>query len=466
MIKSAVNVSVIAWWEGDDLSQHHDRKPYAYNADYPLICELNYFLPFQLSIPNSTNVNTDVSSFVLIDNAGTSIDVTTEMKGTGLEYYTAPSTHDIVIYPSTIPLATDLKMGRYHALMTLTDGRSYYSEKFRMCDYVGDFIKVEYWHNSTFEYPGGSIIYNGVYKNYFYINSQIGKPRYENESRADRRDAKNYYLQQISYKVFRFELIAAEYFVDALRLVWHHDAVKVYYNSVTYECDEFLMLQPEWQEQGDLAPVTCEFHTDTVVVTNAKAYTATEYAPPAGTCMFTDYSAEKVLSDDTADYTNGTGLETGEYVIVLQNSTGNYILQRFDSGSYDTITQSDFEVVYNKELDKYWFKHGSTLHNKPFITEVLQSPLRVKGHTFPGTMIQVYSMVFDRPPNKKSGYGTAALFETTGIEFDEFAGDDRNRVYVEAVTFKCSSVAEQSDSFPFDPAPTWVDPDATDWLWL
>ena len=76
---------------------------------------------------------------------------------------------------------------------------------------------------------------------------------------------------QVSKKVYKFTFVAPEYLCDALRIVRLCDTKLIHSKRQMYELTTFNM-DVEWQEQGDLASVECEFETDTVIA-NIGGYT-------------------------------------------------------------------------------------------------------------------------------------------------------------------------------------------------
>ncbi len=126
-------------------------------------------------------------------------------------------------------------------------------------------------------FTGGEIEYRAPYKSTVYVCSEIGKPSYPYEEEVEARDGYNFPIQQISYKLHKFVMLVPEYFIDFFRLFRLHDFVEITANGKTHSVDELIIGDPEWQTDGDLAALTVEFKTDSVVVANGRGVTNLDY---------------------------------------------------------------------------------------------------------------------------------------------------------------------------------------------
>ena len=97
-----------------------------------------------------------------------------------------------------------------------------------------------------------------------YMNTQIGKPEYDFEEEATDRMGYTFIESQVSKKIYKFVFLAPEYLCDALRIVRLCENKKITSKLQVYDLTTFSM-EPEWEDQGDLAAVECEFETDTVI---------------------------------------------------------------------------------------------------------------------------------------------------------------------------------------------------------
>lgn len=143
-----------------------------------------------------------------------------------------------------------------------------YSEVFCYTNNVDDCLKIEYWN------PEGNIYLAGKYPvfpsaNIFHyqllLQTQLGKPEYSFEEEATTRLGYSFVESQVSKKTYKFNVVVPEYICDAMRLIRLCSEKRITSKGTTYEPITFDM-NVEWQEQGDLASVTCEFDVDNIIV--------------------------------------------------------------------------------------------------------------------------------------------------------------------------------------------------------
>lgn len=167
-------------------------------------------------------------------------------------------------YPGTFPVVEIKYEGRYYITIELANGNTLYSEVFTVVSNVDKYLLIEYSNTYNFDIKGGVIDFfdNFVFK--CYLDTQLGRPEYDFEEEATERMGYTFIESQVSKKIFKFTFLAPEYLCDALRIVRLCDNKKVTSNSVTHEMLTFNMT-PEWEEQGDLASVECEFEEDNII---------------------------------------------------------------------------------------------------------------------------------------------------------------------------------------------------------
>lgn len=237
------------------------RKSYAYGNVFQLIAPDRSLLPFQIRRTHRPEATFTVR--ILYDDGtqyrNVSADVAADLHVvTGEDF-------DVIQYCNDggIGFFQRLAPGRYYA--ELSDGvETWFSEVFSVVDDLSRYIKLEYWSADNQEYNGGEIDYSNGYRNVLYICSELGKPDYEFEEEAEARDGYPYIEKQVGKKIFRFECKAPEYLVDALRVVWLSDYVRMTANGQLYEVMHFLPA-PNWQEDGHYAMVECEVEADTIL---------------------------------------------------------------------------------------------------------------------------------------------------------------------------------------------------------
>lgn len=356
------------------LDRQHRYKPYGYGAIAPICINRNQIPPFQ--VVHSLD-DADVNSVVLIRRETNSeTEIYSEMVSAGLKTVTETDYKILKWRASTlIPLAL-LEEGVYY--LKITNGTLFwYSEDFTMKGNVSDLWKMEWCHGEDFPLPDvGHIDYTEGYRNYFYMDTEIGKPTYGYEEEVKRRDGQNLPLQQIRFKSHRFALILPEEVIDALSLIPLHDTVVISKGDVVYEVDE-ITLDVQWQEQGDLAVVEFEFRTDSVVVVNGRGVAAeADCGVDDGECydhvegMAAFVEAEAVVVDGSADYDNfryttpGGGLVdlvAADIIVVESHSDPpSYALEGYNGVNYSPSPQVAGTYIYEANTRRYFFQNGPT----------------------------------------------------------------------------------------------------------
>ena len=140
-----------------------------------------------------------------------------------------------------------------------------------MCNKVDDYLLIEYSNSYNFELKNGIVDFSDSFKFKCYLNTQVGKPEYDFEEEATERMGYTFIESQVSKKIYKFTFLAPEYLCDALRIVRLCETKKITSKLQVYDLTAFSM-EPEWEDQGDLAAVECEFETDTVIA-NIGGYT-------------------------------------------------------------------------------------------------------------------------------------------------------------------------------------------------
>lgn len=166
--------------------------------------------------------------------------------------------NSVFIFPTLV-----LPAGKYY--IKIEDSlNTWYSEVFTVVDDLSQYLKLEYWDSDSIAYSGGHIDYNNPFKNYCYLQTEIGKPEYPFEEEAQQRDGYIFIEKQISEKKYKFEFLAPEYLCDALRIVRMHDFINIYFRGKKYSVEN-IIFDPKWREQGNLAVMEVEFECDTII---------------------------------------------------------------------------------------------------------------------------------------------------------------------------------------------------------
>lgn len=287
------NLNPLPWYE--TIEEQGFRKHWAYGNVWPLIAHRDYLLPFQIVFPETPS---GTRFFIHQMESGRSFEITSAMSAASFNVYSGD--YVVGIFPALYELDWSIlgvdfnndfdesfggedhtSIGRYYLSMEYTIDdvtKTMYSEVMTLVDGLSCFLKLEWFSYENLPYNGGVIVYDaleaGSYVNYLYIKADIAMPDYTFEEEGEERDGFFFATKQTSEKTYRFAFLATEEVCDALRIVGLSDLVAITDQwGRRYICDKFSMT-PEWQQQGYLASVACEFQTDTVVIRRAQAYTA------------------------------------------------------------------------------------------------------------------------------------------------------------------------------------------------
>lgn len=258
------NISPLPFYDNIALQNH--RKDYAFGQVYPLITYKNMLLPFQVVLASGTAI-----SWVRLYNFNTGkfIDISTSIKENGLKLVSYTG-FKVLKYPGTLPVVEIKHEGLYYLAISIS-GLTIYSDVFTVCNRVDDYLLLEYSNSYNFELKGGMVDFSDNFKFKCYLNTQVGRPEYDFEEEATERMGYTFIESQVSKKIYKFTFLAPEYLCDALRIVRLCENKKITSKLQTYDLTTFNM-EPEWEDQGDLASVECEFETDTVIA-NIGGYT-------------------------------------------------------------------------------------------------------------------------------------------------------------------------------------------------
>lgn len=245
----------------DDFHKQNRYRSFAYGHVAPLITNPNVVSPFQLIV--SGNV-----SEVYVRSADTNKRVTGNVverfKDAGLRNV-SKNDYNILLFLGIFPLSGVIDYeGQYW--LEIHSGGWYYSEVFCFDNNIDDCLKVEYWNpEGDFALKNGIIVLGS--ENFHFIlllKSELGKPEYSFEEEATKRLGYSFIESQVSKKTYKFNTVIPEYLCDAMRIIRLCSQKKITCKGETYDAITFNM-EVDWQEQGDLASVTCEFDVDNII---------------------------------------------------------------------------------------------------------------------------------------------------------------------------------------------------------
>jgi hypothetical protein len=267
------NLSILPFYSS--LSKLNHRKDYAFGEVFPLITPDRMILPFQFSRPHVADVNFAIA----IDKLDGSFhqEVTTYLKDGGMQIKQFPSLgYDLIINPGALPIPVDIPEGQYVCHYVDWNGpninNDLYSEVFTMVRNVDDYLSIEYKDVDDLYYTDGHLDFSSGFAFKIYLPTQVGRPDYEFDEQVDKRDGYQFIEKQISEKTYKFNFVAPEFLLDALRVVRMMDVVTIKSKGETYKVDQFLMT-PKWQDGGYLAAVEVEFQCDTIIKKIGRGYT-------------------------------------------------------------------------------------------------------------------------------------------------------------------------------------------------
>ncbi len=247
----------------DSLDKQEFRKTYAFGHISPLITKANAISPFQFVIPVN---NSSINSVKICKINGDYIDITQLMKDAGLSIISVNGYKLVIYHPANFPIVDIKYEGEYYLVIELNTGIQFYSEVFCCTNQLNDCLEIEYWNETgDFALKDGLITFQDNFRFKLYLKSELGKPEYNFEEEATKRLGYSFIESQVSKKVYKFNTIIPEYICDAMRLIRLCSNKVLKSKEETYDMLTFDM-DVDWQQQGDLASVTCEFETDNVIV--------------------------------------------------------------------------------------------------------------------------------------------------------------------------------------------------------
>lgn len=266
-----INIGALPLYSSIEEQQH--RKPYAFGKMWPLVSPRGIHPAFQFIIPKKIdNSKIQDANVYRITETG---EVIRKLSFFGLLYnYVKIQSFDEYTVVHTIPeLNTKnwheqngyLNQGYFYLELKITDDDVYYSDVWASCIDTQRCVILKYTNTYNFQIKGYSILFGSdIFESVIYLNTGLGRPEYEFEEEATNRLGYEYIESQVSKKVYRFNFIAPEYLLDAMRLIRLCDSKTCIYENETYDMLNF-NIEPRWEEQGDLASVEASFETDNII---------------------------------------------------------------------------------------------------------------------------------------------------------------------------------------------------------
>lgn len=268
-------LSPLKFYDSPDKWNH--KKSYAYGSVAPLVMPFNSIDPFQFVVSSKA---TDIQYAYLtsLDNSKLIISGFLQLlKEAGLKIVSVGG-YRVCMFPGIYPLSSINNEGLYYLTLQDNAGGEYYSEPFCFSSKSDNLLTIEYWNpKSDFVIKNGIITFADNFHFKLRLNTELGKPEYNFEEEATKRLGYSFIESQVSKKIYKFNVVIPEYVCDAMRIIRLCSNKIITSLGETYDAMSFDM-SVDWQDQGDLASVNCEFETDNVIV-NLGGY---EYIPLGG----------------------------------------------------------------------------------------------------------------------------------------------------------------------------------------
>lgn len=276
------NISPLPFYAS--LEQQHHRRKYTYGQVLPVISEVTRLLPFQFIIDTSEEsfFNDDFNddfykgddatpvaiTKVLVhtlDDSASPIDITKAALPAGLKASNIGHGQILVLNPGN-QLGPYLPKSLLYLSIELGSLGTVYSDVFAPCANVSDFMLLEYRSSHDLDMPRGYIDFSNEFTFRNYIDAELGKPEYAFEEEATARMGYTFIESQVSKKIYKFVFPGTEETCDALRIVRLCDSKRLTTNYKSYAPITFSM-SANWEDQGDIASIECEFEVDNVIQT-------------------------------------------------------------------------------------------------------------------------------------------------------------------------------------------------------
>ena len=246
----------------DDFRKQSHRKSYAYGHIWPIVTSIYYIPSFQF-VPN-VPVNSLTEAYLIDiknDNVA-SANLAGILYNTGFNIDTVDG-FCVVMYTGQFPIQNNFE-GQYYLKLKFNNGLEFFSEIFCFTNALSDYIKLTYRNSNNFYLKNAVISFAHNFTFSVYLKTEVGKPEYSFEEEGTKRLGYNFIESQVSKKIYKFNIVGPEFLCDALRLVRMCDNKIIKSKDEEYEALSFES-DIDWQTQGDLASIDCEFEVDNII---------------------------------------------------------------------------------------------------------------------------------------------------------------------------------------------------------
>lgn len=246
----------------DSINKQNHRKSYAYNNISPLIMNLGIIDSFQFCIGKYDKSIKISNVYLVYYKNNKQIDIKSKLEENGLKLYNN-NEYALIEYPGFSSTVV-VEEGLYYLKIVLSNKNTYFSEIFCFTNSTNDCLEIKYNNPNSRFYLKNGIIDLRQLSFVIRLRTELGKPEYSFEEESTKRLGYSFIESQVSKKVYKFNVVLPEYQCDALRLIRLCSNKKLStfdseYEPITFEMDV------DWQEQGDLASVNCQFDVDNII---------------------------------------------------------------------------------------------------------------------------------------------------------------------------------------------------------
>lgn len=260
-MNNPICLSPLKFYSSVDKQNRH--RSFAYGDVSPLIVYGNWLPAFQFVLPEGAK--SIIRVFLNRIELNTKLDITANATlESGLKVIKVED-FNLVTYSGIFPLSDLRQEGYYYLEIETNTGETFVSEVFSCTNNVDDCLKIEYSSPVNLELKNGIVSFKNGFKFSVYLRTELGKPEYKFEEEATKRLGYTFIESQVSKKIYKFNAILPEYLCDALRLIRLCPDKKLTSKGETYDMLSFDM-DVDWQDQGNLASVNCEFQVDNIIV--------------------------------------------------------------------------------------------------------------------------------------------------------------------------------------------------------
>ncbi len=271
-LNGANNYNILPFYSSKEY--WHSKRWYTYGQICPVAARKDYLVPFQLYFTRDV---VSTSGNITLEIKRVNDDVT--VKSFNLNHsFVHTQEYVIIKFPEQQIAALPLGLYYYKVTYQETDDSGSaqgealeaYSDILSVIDDESKFVRLEYWNASDITTNSYVISFTDSvsgandFKFVSYICSTIAKPDYEFEEELTKRLGYKFIETQVSTKVYKFNYLATEANCDAMRIARMCDYIKFttpldVYNAL------YMSFEVAWQDYGDVANLTVEFETDTII---------------------------------------------------------------------------------------------------------------------------------------------------------------------------------------------------------